>query len=73
MNRGAFGRGLSPEAVNLTSQIQLESFRAAVSAATQMGTQYGDRMYVEGWQITIGIARQAGQYPVIYHARFVGE
>ncbi|MDR2440196.1 MAG: HINT domain-containing protein [Planctomycetaceae bacterium] len=52
--RGATNRGISPDGVNLISQVQLESFQAAVNAATQNGIPYNTSVLVGGWELKFG-------------------
>lgn len=62
----------TPEAVRLTSQVQLESFQYAVNAATKSGVPYGERISIDGWQLEFKPPRAAGELPTIIHARYTG-
>lgn len=62
----------TPEAVRLTSQVQLESFQAAVNSATKTKMPYGERISVDGWQLEFKPPRAEGELPAIIHARYTG-
>ncbi|WP_227507694.1 hypothetical protein, partial [Yersinia thracica] len=62
----------TPEAVRLTSQIELKSFQSAVNTATKNKIRYNERIIVDGWQLEFKPARAAGELPTIIHARYVG-
>jgi hypothetical protein len=61
-------RGVTPEAVNISTQAQLTSLQAAVSFATRQGVQYGQMIRVSGWELIFQAPRQAGQLPALVHA-----
>jgi filamentous hemagglutinin len=62
----------TPEAVRLTSQVQLESFQSAVNTATKIKMPYGERISVDGWQLEFKPPRAEGELPAIIHARYTG-
>lgn len=62
----------APEAVRLASQVQLESFRHAVSAATKSKMPYNERINVDGWQLEIKPPRAENELPTVIHARYTG-
>ena len=53
----------------LSSQMVLNSFRAAVSQATSQGIRLGQRITVAGWQLEFS-QRPSDPLPVIIHARY---
>lgn len=62
------GRGISPNLVNVGTQVQLRSLQAAVQTAGRQGIHYEQVMRVGGWELIFSQARQAGQLPVLKHA-----
>ena len=62
----------TPETVRLTSQVQLESFQAAVNSVTKLKMPYGERISVDGWQLEFKPPRAEGELPTIIHARYTG-
>jgi hypothetical protein len=68
MAKGMAGRMASPNLINLTSQVQLSSLKAAVTAASRQGIVYGQAVRIGGWELTFAAPRQAGQLPALIHA-----
>jgi hypothetical protein len=68
MAKGMAGRMASPNLINLTSQVQLSSLQAAVTAASKQGIVYGQAVRIGGWELTFAAPRQAGQLPSLIHA-----
>jgi hypothetical protein len=62
------GRGVSPELVNLASQIQLGSLQAAVGAGISGGVPYNQIIIVAGWELKFGYPGTADQLPALIHA-----
>ncbi|MFS2094924.1 hemagglutinin repeat-containing protein [Pseudomonas sp. Pseusp11] len=60
----------TPEAVRLASQVQLSSLKAAVEAAANAGLKYREVINVDGWELIFAPAKNAGQFPALYHAVF---
>ena len=65
---GMMARLVSLDLVDLASQVQLASLRAAVQSAFRRGITYGQAMRVAGWEHRFEVPRQAGQLPVLTHA-----
>ena len=61
-------RGVSPNLVNVASQVQLSSLQAAVAAATKEGVVLDKIIRVAGWELKFAAPRQAGQLPALIHA-----
>lgn len=61
-------RGIAPELVNLTSQVQLTSLQAAVRAAGTQGIGYEQMMRVGGWELIFSAPRAGQSLPVLKHA-----
>ncbi len=61
-------RGVSPNLVNVGSQVQLASLQAAVAAAGKQGIVYEKLVNVGGWDLIFSAPRAAGLLPVLKHA-----
>ena len=61
-------RGVSPGLVNIGTQAQLTSLRAAVGAAIEGGVPYNQLINVGGWELRFAAPRAAGQLPALIHA-----
>jgi hypothetical protein len=61
-------RGVAPELVNLTSQVQLTSLQAAVRTAGSQGIGYEQMMRVGGWELIFSAPRAGQALPVLKHA-----
>lgn len=63
-------RYATPEAVRLSSQVQLESLSAAVNTANANGIVYRQMIKVDGWELIFAPPRSAGEFPALYHALY---
>jgi len=64
---GNLERGVSRELVNLGTQAQLTSLKAAVQEAAKQGIQYGRMVKVGEWRLIFNAPRQPGMLPAITH------
>jgi len=55
---------------SINAQMILTSFREAVGKATSQGVIYGEKIYIDNWELMFSKPRSAGQLPVIYHAKY---
>ncbi len=62
------GRGVNPQLVQVGSQVQLNSLKAAVDAASRGGMEYGKVIRTGGWELIFAAPREAGQLPALKHA-----
>lgn len=60
-------RNVSQNLVNLASQIQLSSLKAAMAAASKQGIVYGQKMNVGGWELIFS-KLPTDKLPVLKHA-----
>ena len=60
-------RGVAPNLVNLASQVQLSSLKAAMAAASKQGIVYGQSMRVGGWELVFS-KLPTDALPVLKHA-----
>jgi len=61
-------RGVNSGLVNISSQAQLTSLRAAVSSAIEHGVPLGRLVNVGGWELKFGPPRAPGLLPALIHA-----
>ena len=60
-------KGISPEAVNLTSQIQLKSLQTAIAGATHGGIPFNKLIHYGGWELRFS-QKVDDKLPVLMHA-----
>ncbi len=60
-------RGVAPNLVNLASQVQLSSLKAAMAAASKQGIVYGQPMRIGGWELVFS-KLPTDVLPVLKHA-----
>jgi hypothetical protein len=60
-------RGVNPNLVNLSSQVQLTSLKAAMAAASKQGIVYNQTMKVGGWELIFS-KLPTDKLPVLKHA-----
>jgi hypothetical protein len=68
--RANIARKVAPELVEIATQAQLTSLKAAVEEATRQGITYDSMMTIDQWELKFGPSRQPGLLPVIYHALY---
>lgn len=62
-------RGVTPDLVNMATQVQLTSLRAAVTEVLSGGSiSYGTAYRVGGWELAFGAPGQTGSLPALIHA-----
>lgn len=69
---GLASRGATQAQIDIATQAQLTSLRAAVSAATDQGLVYNDVVDVGGWELIFRAPRVPGQLPALTHALYTG-